>query len=263
MVNKLKKNQRKVLMIDDDPKVHQFLETSLDLDYELIHAFSGEEGIQAAKEFLPDLITLDVIMPQMDGWTTLTHLKSDPSLAHIPVIMISIGENKQQGITLSVADYLMKPVEPRVLTTTIQRHIKGKSPEEVTIMLVDDNPDVRGLFTRIVQRAGWKHVEAEDGQQAIDYLTGATQMPTLILLDLMMPVVDGFGVLAALQKNPVWKTIPTIVVSAKDLTTEEKSILATESEALFEKSSYDKKELIATTRDQIIHLINQSASGQE
>lgn len=246
-----------VLMIDNDPDVHRFLEESLELEYKLMHAFSGKEGLKMAKKFHPDLITLDVVMPDMDGWTTLTRLKSDPDLANIPVIMISLGEKNKYGITLKVADYLMKPVEPRILTASIQKHLNNKSGQDVTILLVDDNPDVRALFSRIVMRAGWKSVEAEDGQKAIEYLTSAKELPTVILLDLMMPVVDGFGVLIALQKNSEWMKIPTIVVSAKDLTAEEQKLLATETQDLFAKAGYTQKELIATTREQIIHLINQ------
>lgn len=245
-----------ILVIDDDPMFHQEIQTILEkTGVTVLHAFSGEEGLKLARMYQPNIITLDVIMPLMDGWNLLAELKSDEQLSHIPVILISVLPDKDLGVALGAVDYLNKPVNGNLLITKIKGLLKDEKIGRV--LIVDDDPDAREFMARAVLRAGGDPVQAVNGKDAIKKLKLSN--PSIILLDLLMPEMDGFSFIRELHKNEKWQNIPVIIVTAKDLSIEEKSILATQAKGIVQKGdgrSYS--DLIKEICSQIETLVNPS-----
>jgi len=239
---------KKVLIIDDDPLIHKEVQRVLEeAGFAVFHAFNGEEGLKLARQLSPDIITLDVIMPLMDGWAVLSALNSDPVLSLIPVILVTITSDQDLGFSLGAFDYVQKPIDPKILVEKIS---KAKSKDKKgTILVVDDNINARELMCKVVQKAGWESAEAANGREALNYL--AKNEPSIILLDLMMPEMDGFEVIKALQLNESWRKIPVIVVTAKDLTKEERDTLTNSCKAILQKGSNTRKELIAAICEQV------------
>jgi CheY-like chemotaxis protein/anti-sigma regulatory factor (Ser/Thr protein kinase) len=212
-----------VLVVDDDPAVHDVLrQTLIKEGYRLLHAYDGAEALKIAKAEVPDVITLDVMMPQLDGWTVLGKLKSDPELAPIPVIMLTIVDERTMGYSLGAAEYMTKPVD-RARLIDLLRRFAAKSREKV-ILVVDDDTDVRAIVTTTAEKAGLKAAEANNGQSALDWLS-ANPPPALILLDLMMPVMDGFAFLEHVKDIPALNRVPIVVLTAKDLTAAERAVI--------------------------------------
>jgi signal transduction histidine kinase/CheY-like chemotaxis protein len=231
-----------VLVIDDEPKIHWEMQEVLEqAGFTILHAFNGAEGLKLAKTYKPDIITLDVIMPVMDGWSTLSALKSDPTLVNIPVVLISMVSEGDLGFALGAIDYLHKPIDTKLLIDKIV-HFSPENATTGTVLVVDDDPLARQLVARAVKKAGFEVLEAENGRIAIEQLT--KNEPTLILLDLMMPEMDGFAVIRELQKHEKWRRIPVIVITAKDLTSEEREILLKQSKGVLQKGSYSRQQLI-------------------
>jgi signal transduction histidine kinase/DNA-binding response OmpR family regulator len=214
---------RTVLIVDDDPTVHDVLRATIAREgYRLLHAYDGEQALTIAREERPDVITLDVMMPKLDGWTVLGKLKSDPALAPIPVIMLTIVDERTTGYSLGAAEYMTKPVDRSRLLELLRR-FASKSREAV-VLVVDDSDDVRAMVRSTVEKAGLKTVEAENGQIALDWLE-KNPAPALVLLDLMMPVMDGFAFLERVQQVPALSRVPVVVLTAKDLTETERRVI--------------------------------------
>ncbi|WP_454780405.1 response regulator [Legionella sp. WA2022007384] len=241
-----------VLVVDDDPEIHKILEKSLNQSgIRVLHAFHGEECLSLARKYHPDLITLDVIMPMMDGWATLSALKSDANLVDIPVILVSMLLEKDLGFALGAVDYLNKPIEPRALMDKIE-HILPQDALK-SVLIVDDEADARQIMRRSIKKSNGNVLEAKNGRDALALL--AEQTPSLILLDLLMPEMDGFAVIRELQKNEKWAQIPVIIVTAKELTQEERDFLMNSSKVVLQKNSYNREQLIATITEQIGQII--------
>lgn len=239
---------KKVLVIDDDPVVqNEFKKEFEEAGFMVYHAFNGEEGLKLARQIHPDIITLDVIMPIMDGWSVLSALKADPALSSIPVILVTLTSDKDLAFSLGVMDYIKKPIDPKILIERMS-NLKPKDKKGV-ILVVDDDINARELMCRVVHKAGWNSVEASNGREALEYL--AKEVPSIILLDLMMPEMDGFEVIKALQLNELWHNIPVIVVTAKDLSQEEREILSKGSAAILQKGPNTRKELIGAICQQV------------
>jgi signal transduction histidine kinase/DNA-binding response OmpR family regulator len=212
-----------VLVVDDDPAVHDVLRGTLVKEgYRLLHAYDGAEALKIAHDDPPDVITLDVMMPQLDGWSVLGKLKSDPGLSHIPVIMLTIVDERTMGYSLGAAEYMTKPVD-RARLLELLRRFAAKTREAV-ILVVDDDPDVRGIVKSTVEKVGLKAAEAGNGQAALDWLK-ANSPPDLILLDLMMPVMDGFEFLDKVKQIAAVRRVPIVVLTAKDLTDTERNVI--------------------------------------
>ncbi len=202
-----------VLVIDDDPTVRDLLSRFLLKEgYRVILAPDGEVGFQVARRERPDAITLDVMMPRLDGWDVLKRLKSDPITGDIPVVMCSIVDNTGLGFALGASDYITKPIDRQALTAALSR-FRGS---EGTLLLVDDSEDVRDVVARTLRRVGWTVAEAGDGGEALEWL--ADHRPDVVLLDLLMPGIDGFELVDRMQADPSLADIPVLVVTAKDLT---------------------------------------------
>lgn len=214
---------RVVLVIDDDPTVQDLVSRYLEpLGYKVVVATSGPAALRMAEAVVPALITLDVMMPEMDGWTTLARLKANPKLADVPVVMMSmVADDHASAVMMGASEYVVKPFDRGSLLNTVERFV---GPKRRRVLVVDDEPDARELARRVLVSAGYLVDEVGDGRQALAYLE--QQHPDLILLDLMMPELDGFGVIRALQEDPELSSIPLVVLTAMALTDSDRQQLA-------------------------------------
>jgi CheY-like chemotaxis protein len=244
-----------VLVIDDDPRVHDLMQRFLRKEgLHMVAAMDGEEGLRLAKTVRPTMITLDVLMPGMDGWAVLSALKSDPELTDIPVIMITIMDEKQMGYTLGATDYLTKPIEWKRLASILQKYKCAHPP--CPVLVVEDDAEIRKLLGRRLEKEGWAVAEAENGRVALERM--AENRPELILLDLMMPEMDGFQFLEEVRKQEGWRSIPVVVVTAKDLTPEDRLVLSGSVTQILEKGAYSQEELLRKIRDLVAACVRPS-----
>ena len=232
-----------VLIIDDDPVIRDLMQRFLGRDgFRVVTSSGGEEGLRRARELRPDAITLDVMMPGLDGWAVLAALKADAELAAIPVIMLTIMEDRNLGYALGAADYLTKPIDRDRLLAVLARHRRDRP-----VLVVEDDADTRELLRRLLERAGFSVVEAETGRVALDRVRA--QPPGLILLDLMMPEMDGFEFLAELRRQTGGRGIPVVVVTAKDLTPADHERLNGQVQRILQKGAYTREDLLAELRE--------------
>ncbi|MFQ5954860.1 MAG: response regulator [Kiloniellales bacterium] len=232
-----------VLVIDDDPVVRDLLQRHLGRSgYRVETAAGGEEGLRLAREMRPDAITLDVLMPEMDGWAVLSALKNDPGLGEIPVIMLTIVDQRSIGFSLGASDYLNKPVDRDQLLAVLHKHCPAKTPRRV--LLVEDDAPTREAIRRVLERHDWIVAEAENGLVGLERLADA--VPDIILLDLMMPEMDGFEFVSKLRESDEWQSIPVVVVTAKTLTAEDRRQLNGRVERLIQKADHKLEALLAS-----------------
>jgi PAS domain S-box-containing protein len=237
-----------VLVIDDDPAVRDLMRRALERDgFRVQWASNGEEGLKLARRLHPDAITLDVMMPGMDGWLVLSALKADPQLADTPVVMATIVDNKNLGYSLGASDYLTKPIDRKRLAAVLKKYRKERS--QSVALVVDDDAATRNLVRQLLEEQGWSVVEAEDGKVALDRV--AESAPDLIVLDLMMPQLDGFELADELHRHPHWRSIPILVVTAKDLSPDERRRLSGHILGILQKGPYTRDELLAEIRREV------------
>jgi adenylate cyclase len=230
---------RVVLAIDDDPDVVLLLKENLaDAGYRVVGAANGAEGLKLARELKPSAITLDIVMPGTDGWQVLHGLKADPATRDIPVLLLTVVDQKDLGYRLGAADYLMKPFERDDLIAALQR----VAPHCRRLLVVDDDPHVADLVRQSLEDQPYQIDAAEDGLAALDAI--AERRPDVILLDLLMPRMDGFEVIASLQKDPERREIPVIVLTAKTLTRQEQRLLKEHALAVIQKGALDRDSLM-------------------
>ena len=230
-----------ILVIDDDPDMRELTTRLLGKDgYRVSCAANGSEGLAMAKDLRPAVITLDVMMPELDGWSVLTALKEDPATADIPVIMLTIVDEEHIGFSLGASDYFTKPVDWGKLGTAIEKY-RGKASGD--ILVVEDDATTRELLVRTLQKEDWEVREAENGRIGLDLVSAAT--PSLVLLDLMMPELDGFGFMEGLRRLPGCRHLPVIVITAKDITAEDRQRLNGEVHRVLQKAAFSPEELIA------------------
>jgi CheY-like chemotaxis protein len=244
-----------VLVIDDDPTVHDLMQRFLDrAGLRMVAAMGGAEGVRLAKAWRPAVITLDVMMPGMDGWAVLTALKADAELADIPVIMLTIVDNKPMGYALGAADCLSKPIDWERLASVLHKYRCTSPP--CPVLVVEDDDHTRDMLRRTLQKDGWLVTEATNGYAALTQV--AEHRPELIVLDLMMPEMDGFAFLEALRQHDAWQSIPVVVLTAKDLTPQDHERLNGCVERLFRKGAYRQEALL-----QEIHGLAVSCAAKE
>jgi PAS domain S-box-containing protein len=248
-----------VLVVDDDPAVREFMERFLTRQgYTVVTAANGIEALARAKEIHPAAVTLDVMMPDLDGWTVLAAIKGDPSLADIPVILVTVVDERQRGYTLGAADYLVKPVDRNRLAAILQSLCERKAG---LALLVDDDGDSRAMMRSAVEREGWTAVEAENGHIALDRLR-STQ-PDVIILDLLMPEMDGFEFLAEARGRSEWREIPIIVVSGLDLTPADRERLSGNVATVIQKGGHTASELRHELSGTLAACVRQRASRRQ
>jgi signal transduction histidine kinase/CheY-like chemotaxis protein len=211
-----------LLVIDDDAVQRDLMQRFLTREgFHVRVANGGEEGLQMARRLRPAVITLDVVMPGMDGWSVLGALKEDPSLRDIPVIILSMVDDPLRGFALGAADYLSKPIDRQRLARILTKHSSFVPARPV--LLVDDDAPTRAVMRDILEKEGRTVCEAENGRIALEVME--RQRPSLILLDLMMPVMDGFEFAGEVRRRPEWSTIPIVVVTSHDVSKKERQQL--------------------------------------
>lgn len=238
-------HQRTILVIDDDKTTHDLLHRHLSKEgFQVRVAADGETGLHLAKILKPAVITLDVMMPGMDGWTVLTRLQADPDLADIPVIMLTIVNEKNMGYALGASDYLTKPIDRGRLVSILRKYSTGPSN---MVLLIEDEVIVREMVSRTLQKEKWQVVEAGNGRIALELLE--KNRPKVILLDLMMPEMDGFQFLTRLRENALWRTIPVVVITAMDLSLDDRRRLEGYVKSVLQKGAYSRDELLQEVRE--------------
>ena len=246
-----------VLVVDDDPTARDLIARHLRGEgYRVEEAANGTEGIARARQLHPDVMTLDVMMPEMDGWAVLGALKDDRELAEIPVVMLSILDDERLGMTLGAAEYLTKPIDRDRLSAIVAKYRPRTGTG--TVLVVEDDPAVRAVFRRVLERDGWHVVEAEDGRIGLERIAEAS--PALVLLDLMMPQMDGFAFLDALRQDPS-SSVPVVVITAKDLSAEDHRRLNGGVQQILQKGAYEREELLQRVRGLVAAHIGRPATG--
>jgi CheY-like chemotaxis protein len=248
-----------VLVIDDDASARDLLERHLTKDgYDVKLATDGKSGIALARELKPDVIVLDVMMPGMDGWAVLTELRNDPALYAMPVIMASMLNNREMGLALSADEYLTKPLDRIRLQSALQRLCGSRQSR--TVLVVDDDPSARDMAQRALQQEGWHVATAENGRVALDRV--AESRPALVLLDLLMPEMDGFEFLHELRRHSDWRDLPVIVQTAKDLTPADLELLQRTVQKVLQKGAFAREELLRDVGALVRQHIERSATPE-
>ncbi len=235
-----------VLVIDDDPLQRDLMQRYLRKEgFTACTASGGAEGLRLARQLLPAAITLDVMMPDMDGWTVLSTLKTDAALQDIPVIMLTMVDDSVRGFTLGASDYLTKPVDRRRLSQILKKFTCPQPP--CPVLVIDDEPLARSLTRAMLEKEGWSVSEASNGIEALKSMQRAR--PRLIYLDLMMPEMDGFAFAIEVRRHAEWRDIPIIVVTSQDLTAEDRRRLNGHVETILKKEGDSRESLLAHVRD--------------
>jgi CheY-like chemotaxis protein len=232
-----------ILVIDDNATVREGVRKFLALKgFRAAVAASGEEGLRLARELHPLAITLDLIMPGMDGWAVLAALKADTKLADIPVILFTgMVEDRNEAFRRGAADFVTKPVDPDQLAAVLRRYADPSVARHV--LVVDDDQDLRRRLRDLLEKEGLEVDEAGDGRAALTRLD--EQWPDLILLDLLMPGMDGFAFLAEMRRRGEGRSVPVVVLTAKDLTAADYQQLGEPIEKILRKGSFGQEQLLA------------------
>ena len=229
-----------VLVVDDDQSVLDLTGRFLTREgFSVVTANGGHEGLRLARKLHPAAITLDVMMPDLDGWTVLAAIKGDPELADIPVILMTIVDEKKRGYSLGATDYMVKPINRERLTHVLRNICRAVGRR---VLLVDDDDMLRRNMRSVLEQDGWQVSEAENGRVALARLAEAS--PDVVVLDLVMPEMDGFEFLVEMRNQEAWREIPVLVVTAKDLTAEDLSHLNGDVERVLQKDASKLDDLL-------------------
>ena len=242
----LRSQHHLVLVVEDDPLSAKLLSTHLiDAGFPVEIAHDGEAGFEKARALRPAVITLDILMPRTDGWALLARLKADPQTALIPVVIVSILDERGKGFALGAAEYLVKPVDPDELVRVVRRFapVLASADRKVTVLAVDDDPMVLELMQAVLEPQGFGVLKAGGGAEGLTM--AREQSPDLIVLDLLMPEVDGFQVVEELKRDPLTLDIPIVILTAKTLTSEDKDRLRGGIAHLTRKGEFGRSEFIA------------------
>ena len=240
--------ERVVLVVDDDPNALDLLGRTLQgAGVRVVTASDGREALNLARTLQPAAITLDVLMPGMDGWEVLRELKDDPETRDIPVLMVTMTDDRELGYALGATEFLTKPVNRGQLVQLLERYaLEGA---ERRALVVDDKAENREVLRRALENEGWQVSEAENGRVGLEKVV--EQAPSLILLDLMMPVMDGFEFVMEMRKRDASCAIPIVVVTAKDVTEEDRRRLNGDVAGLIQKGGLDREAMLALLREQV------------
>jgi signal transduction histidine kinase/CheY-like chemotaxis protein len=242
-----------VLVVDDDASARDLIARMLRREgYRVLTASGGEEALRLAREERPDAITLDILMPGVDGWGVLTALKSDPELAAIPVAMISLVREQGLAFGLGATDYLTKPVERKRLLGVVHTLV-SRNPGSAPVLLVGGDGDSRATLRRLLEEDGWRvlepeDVEPEDGRAPLRRLDGNLGEPALVLLDLLMPDSNGLELLDELRRNEQWTNVPIVAITPENLTEDERGRLRGQVEVVVRGGAFPVEELVARLR---------------
>ncbi len=234
--------KHRVLVVDDDPMVQQLLKAQLEEDGMEVRIVTDGAGVLGtARKERPDVIVLDIRLPKLDGWSVLEALKSDPGLRDVPVVILSIEEERARGFSLGAFDYLVKPVEPDRLAAVIRNAV---SPAAGEVLVVDDDAEMRALVARRLTEEGFTVAHVANGEEAL--LRVRVAPPAVMILDLVMPEVDGFEVLARVRA--AGHQFPVVVLTGKDLTSSELAELRQAVSRVIHKSGRSLDDVLQETR---------------
>ena len=252
---------RLVLVIDDDFAVREMMERHLvSHGFRVVTAANGFDGLEKARKLRPAVITLDAIMPELDGWAVLGALKASEDTCNIPVVMVTVMDKEDRGLALGATEFLPKPIDWDRLADTLSRFTGDK--REKSILVVDDDAATREILRRNLEGDGWSVLEAENGAAALETL--ATIRPAAVLLDLMMPVMDGFEFIVNYSQVAEWLSIPVLVLTAKDPTSAERERLEGQVVRVLRKGDYTHEELLAEIHRRVdSHLIKSESSNSQ
>ena len=239
-----------ILVVDDDPDVRDLLSRVVErAGFEVETAADGDEGLEMARRMQPTAITLDVKMPGMDGWTFLSELTDDSEVADIPVVLVTMVDERSHGVAVEADHYMTKPVEREKLLDILQEY-RSEGTDE--ILLVEDDQATRELIRRNLADDGWRVLEASNGRRALEVLDEMT--PSVVVLDLMMPEMDGFDFLARARLGD-YPDVPVVVVTAKELTDRDREVLEGEVVEVVKKGGYDREQFL----DEVEKLVERTA----
>lgn len=246
-----------VLVIDNEPVIRELIARYLrKAGFTVETAINGEEGLRLAEQIRPSVITLDVLMPGMDGWAALSAIKASPVLADTPVVMLTLTDNKNIGFSLGATDYLTKPIDRQRLINLVYKH----HTESGSILVIEDDEPTRDMVRRTLERESWTVFEAENGRAGLQKI--ADFEPDVILLDLMMPEMNGFQFITEMRKNVAWQRIPVIITTGKTLTDADRQHLNGYAERILQKSAYNREALLREVRDLIVaYVLHQNENG--
>ncbi|MEO2025420.1 MAG: response regulator [Fuerstiella sp.] len=246
-VESQRQSSNHVLVIDDDPNVRELLSWFLTEEgLQVITASGGTDGIELAARHTPSVITLDLIMPDIDGWSVLAALKASERTANIPVVLVTVLDDSHRGYYFGAADYVSKPIEGDRLKQVVRRYCGN---ETSTVLIIDDNPKDREIVRRVLQNDGCRIVEATDGA---DGLKKFEKSPTdLIILDLVMPVMDGFTFIEEIRRRTKTEMPPIIVLTAKEMTAENRNRLHGMVSEVIQKSPFDRRRFVQEIHRQL------------
>jgi CheY-like chemotaxis protein/anti-sigma regulatory factor (Ser/Thr protein kinase) len=235
-----------VLVIDDDPMQRDLMQRYLRKEgFTVCTASGGAQGLRLARQLLPAAITLDVMMPDVDGWSVLSALKADPLLNDIPVVMLTMVDDPERGFTLGASEYVTKPVNRRRLSQILKKCTCLRPP--CPVLVIDDEAMSRSLIRSILEKEGWIVSEASNGIEALESMK--RERPQLICLDLMMPEMDGFAFAAEVRNHPEWRSIPIVVVTSQELTNDDRRRLNGNVEKILRKDGDSRDSLLEQVRD--------------
>ncbi|HHI93000.1 MAG TPA: response regulator [Gammaproteobacteria bacterium] len=251
-------NSIAILVIDDDPSVGDLLQRTLkDEDFYIEAVNSGQEGLERAVDLVPDLIILDVVMPDMSGWSVLSQLKKNPALLHVPVVMHSMTDERAMATTLGAADYLNKPADKNELLNIISTHLRRNVASMV--LLIGGGVDARRLARMVFENEGWDIVEGTDGE--VGLMRVAEKMPSVIVLDTDLPTMSATTFVQELEKNEKWKSIPVLVLTGHSISDAEREKLLTHVDMVIEKGAYSLDTLLRRLRELIGSSQSKTATG--
>jgi PAS domain S-box-containing protein len=249
-----------ILVVDDEASARELISNYLDPEYRTVVAASGAEAVEKAQELRPDAITLDVLMSQGNGFDTLVALRKNPETAGIPIIIVSIVDQKQVGFALGAADYLVKPIRKALLLETIRKHAPPQTDDDTAILLVDDDPKTLELLEETLRSAGYETQSVRSGPRALEVLS--SKLVGAVMLDLLMPGMNGFEVIRHIRQAPNLRDLPVFVMTAKNLTVEERAVLSRETQAMFQKNGSWHQQLLVEVDRQVRKRERGKAAGQ-
>jgi len=237
-----------VLVVEDDPTAYESIARELArVRLAPVRARSGEEALRLARELSPAAITLDIVLPGIDGWEVLKRLKEDAATRGIPVIIISLLDNREMGAALGADDYFLKPIDGPALIQRVQELIPAATPQEVRLLLIDDDPKLHELLDGVLAPCGYRVDHALSGQEGLSKAAAASY--DLVILDLLMEGMDGFQVAGAMKAQPATAALPILVLTAKDMTLDEHKQLLGKVSALIQKGTTSPAALVGVIRD--------------
>jgi DNA-binding response OmpR family regulator/anti-sigma regulatory factor (Ser/Thr protein kinase) len=249
-----------VLIVDNEFAARELLASYLNSDYRIAMAESGVEALEKVNQLRPDAVILDVLMDKGNGFDTLVALRKQAETVALPVIILSVVDQKNVGFALGATDYLIKPMRKSELLETMRKHVSPQADDDSVILLVDDDPKTLELLEETLRSAGYETQSAQSGARALEVLS--SKIVSAVLLDLLMPGMDGFQVIGHIRQQATLKELPVFVMTAKTLTAQEVAILGRDTQAFFQKGSGWQQHLIAEI-NRVIQGKRAKAAGQQ